>query len=255
MNNLPKKFSVFAIIFGDKKTAFIGKTTEVPSDAYRRHRAGQSPYTRALFAAEEVSCMYVLETLELPEEIAHRRCIAWYARLEQLGFACIGSPSLRDGSTDMLPETRSIFEQIAELSLEDVLTEKNLVPAPSSPKKSKAPTRITFSVSPDTYKKIALAAQVKGLPIATYCRQVAADGCAVNVNFQEVRRYVDAVRSLQAQTQALSLALYRYGACDPDTLAELCATLRAHDAQQQEILAAIAATIATLRQDYASACA
>ena len=255
MNNLPKKISVFAIIFGDKKTVFIGKTTETPKEAYRRHRAGQSPYTRSLFATETTSCMYILETLELPAEIAHRHCIAWYTRLEQLGLVCIGSPSVRDGSADMLPETRAILEQITELSLEDVLAEKNLVPVPPPLKKLETPSSVSFSVSPEMYKKIALAAQVKGLPIATYCRQVAADGCAVNADFREIRRYVDAVRSLQAQTQALSLALYRYGACDPDALAELCTTLRAHDAQQQEILAAIAATIAALRRDYASACA
>ena len=74
-----------------------------------------------------------------------------------------------------------------------------------------------------------------------------------NVNFQEVRRYADAVRSLQAQTQALSLALYRYGACDPDALAELCTTLRAHDARQQEILDTIAVALSDLQTNLACA--
>ena len=226
-----KRVLIFALVSTDGKQVFIGKTPQSPLKVYRYHQAGRSPYTKGLFAPD-LPRMYILESLHTTEEIAHRHCIAWYTWLEQLGFVCIGSPSVRDGSADMLPETHAIFEQIAELSLEDVLTEKNLVPAPSSPKKSKMPTKIAFSVSPDTYQKIALAAKERNLLVSTYCRQAATDGCVVMLNFSELRSYADAVRSLQAQTQALSLALYRYGVCEPDALAQLCTDLRAYDARQ-----------------------
>ena len=221
-----KDIEVYAILSPESKQVFIGKT-KFPNhyQAYKDHARLKILPTKKLFSnASQTRIfppMYLLERLQTTETRAYGHIIAWTKFFQQNGFQVLAQQKNLDYAEDLTEDNQAIFSEIKNCKLNEVISEKNILVSDykqSSTKKENqngTPGMICFYVSTEEYEEIRDKAELAGMSMSKYCKQIVMDGAIVRISFSE---YLDELRSIKRVLREIQLGIYQSGKYFPADL-------------------------------------
>lgn len=145
-----KERSIYAILFEEQKTFYIGKT--VISNlwkAYDFHYRGKNAITDQLFeqykGTGQLPKMFLLDKVLGTDHEAFQHCIVWSKYFSENGFTCLCGDKMKSFIADLDAETETLYFSIRDIPLSQICSEdKNLFPEfrNSSKRKRSDSTRI-----------------------------------------------------------------------------------------------------------------
>lgn len=195
-----KELAIFAILFSDGKSVFIGKGNRNRlKSIYKDHYILRNAKTKELFEKEKESGtlpgMYLLQSVDTSPRLAFRYCIAWTKYFLDNGYTLLPKLSiLQEYAEDMIDDTKRIYEDIKSVNIKELLVDdKNLFPNYGVGRKVKAGdvgTKITISVTGTEYVKIYSDAKQNGLSLSNYCKRMVLNGQIIKADFGFITAYL-----------------------------------------------------------------
>ena len=127
-----RDIEIYAIISPETNQVFIGKN-RFPNhyQSYKDHTRLNKAPTKDLFlwASENqiFPLMYLLNRLETTETRAYRYIVAWTKFFLEKDFQVLSHQKTLDYASDLLEETQKIYDQIKDISLEEITSEERVL--------------------------------------------------------------------------------------------------------------------------------
>ena len=98
------------------------------------------------------------------------------------------------------------------------------------------PNIISIVVSPREYKEIKRKADLAGLTMSKYCKQVAMDGAIIRISFSE---YSDEIRAIKRVFREIQLGIYQSGKYFPADLENMQKLIEQVNDNQRRVIRSI----------------
>lgn len=232
--NVKKDYSIYCIFSAETRQVFVGSITQGHTyQAYKDHARGAQALTKLLFEQTKKQLpypsMYLLEEVHKTKREAYSDIVVWTAYFLQKGYHVLARQKTLDYATELHEENQLRFQQIKDLSIEEIINEQTLlhcrntkfepiVQADSDEKRS----RITVLVSQTEHQIIKKKAQEAGLSMTQYCHQLIVNhgqpiglGAIAQVSFFE---YSEELKAVIRALRKLQLEIYVSGSYQPKDL-------------------------------------
>lgn len=222
-----KEIDVFVLISQISNEFFVGKTrTENAYNVYKDHARFRSKQTKELFQRSEKENkfprLYLLETIVTTEEIAFQHCVAWTKYFMEHHHIALTSNRILSYTSDMLPETKIVFNEIKKLPIETVLCDEKLIVKKYRKQDravaKKAKDTIKIYLTHEEYERIRTKAEQKNLSLSRYCKNIALEGHIVTLDSPPLSEYLAEVRGAKIILRQILYAYYQNGKYYPADL-------------------------------------
>jgi hypothetical protein len=222
---------IYVIVSPIDKRCYVGKTRKhTVGNHYKDHNILRNQSTKQLFMDAKAHArkpkMYLLEELQTVDADAFQHCVAWTKYFIEHGFRSLASDKVNRYASDLLSDTRKIYDEIRDRALGTVLCDERILEPKErverKPKdKALAPadtTVITFRVAKSDAEKIQEAAEKRGWNLSEYCRAAAVDGCIVHVDFSPLIQYTRQISGMRDMLMKLIDTIHETGNYYPQDL-------------------------------------
>ncbi len=200
-------YMIYAIVspFNDKKI-YISKTrTHRLRKHYGEHVGLRVKKTETMFREAKKSNIlppiYALETDRISDKEAFRRCVAWTKYFQTHGFDQVTKDVLTEYASDLIEKTKTLYDEIKDLPLEQVLQpEGGLLPDYGSQKKKTEGDclQVSLRLEQDEYEEIKKRAIEQGLSLNAYCKKMVLSGKINNIDLSFIREYTNKLSSIES---------------------------------------------------------
>lgn len=211
---------IYVIVSQISNEFFVGKTKAGNAyNAYKDHARFKNKQTKKLFMQSEKEKkfpqMYILESLEITEQMAFRHCIAWTKYFMDQGLTPLSTAMIVGYTDDMLEDTKDFYESIAPLRLNEVLSEEKLRVKNYQKKDKSAPKRskeeIKLYVSTKQYEKIEERAKSQNLTLSAFCKNAALESQFITIEAPDYSEYIAEVRGAKVILRQILYAIHTNG--------------------------------------------
>ena len=251
------QIAIYAIKSPFDNEVYINKCSERRlKSIYTEHYNLRQKKTAALFERAKKENlkpqMFKLQSLECPQRIAFRYCVAWAKTFMDSGYKIISNDVFKSFIEDPTEETFALQEQIKNCSLDDLTSEdKSLFPNYANtvkPSKNGTPKTVHFSIKPHEYTALKNAAEKNNLSLAAYCKQQALREKTIKVDLSFMSDYLNEFSEDKLLLRQILFAIYERGNYYPADLQNIQRLIEHLTNLQKEVQRDINTLLKKLRQ-------
>ena len=232
--NVKKDYSIYCIFSAETRQVFVGSITQGHEyQAYKDHARGAQALTKSLFEQTKnglpYPSMYLLDEVHKTKREAYSDIVVWTAYFREKGYHDLVRQKTLDYAADLHEENQLHFQQIKDLSIEEIVNEQRLLHSRNTTfhpvfqaDAGEKSSRITVLVSRAEHQRIKKNAQDAGLSMTQYCHQLIVNhgqpvglGAIAQVSFFE---YSEELKAISRALRALQLEIYVSGTYRPKDL-------------------------------------
>lgn len=197
-------FTIFALVDTSENRAFIWKTKNPNlKKVYEQHYCLGNAQTREMFSecrsAHTPPGMYILETVEVTENIAYKHVLAWITLFSRFGYTIVNYSEQLSQVNCMDEDAQKIYDSLPLVSPYDICESENALFSNygQQRKKKDKPERpqVSFALSQEEYDKIRAAASDQHLSMSRYAKEMTLKG---NIHIENYDFFMDYQKQLQA---------------------------------------------------------